>query len=100
MKKKLVVIANFTRLPWENGNSRFPYIINLIDKEKFDVELITSRFFHVEKRHRKDSAFADNLDYKITLINEPGYKKNVSIKRFLSHKIFANNVKKYLETIE
>ncbi len=100
MKKKLVVIANFTRLPWENGNSRFPYIINLIDKEKFDVELITSRFFHVEKRHRKDSAFADNLDYKITLINEPGYKKNVSIKRFLSHKIFAKNVKKYLETIE
>ena len=99
MKKKIVVIANFTRLPWEKGNSRFPYIINLINKEKFDVELITSRFFHGEKKHRKDSALSENLDYKITLIDEPGYKINVSIKRFLSHKIFAKNVKKYLETI-
>lgn len=99
MKKKIVVIANFTRLPWEKGNSRFPYIINLINKEKFDVELITSRFFHGEKKHRKDSALSENLDYKITLIDEPGYKRNVSIKRFLSHKIFAKNVKKYLETI-
>ena len=99
MKKKIVVIANFTRLPWEKGNSRFPYIINLINKEKFDVELITSRFFHGEKKHRKDSALSENLDYKITLIDEPGYKRNVSIKRFLSHKIFAKNVKRYLETI-
>ena len=82
MKKKIVVIANFTRLPWEKGNSRFPYIINLINKEKFDVELITSRFFHGEKKHRKDSALSENLDYKITLIDEPGYKRNVSIKRF------------------
>ena len=100
MKKRLIVIANFTRLPWEKGNSRFPYIINLIDKEKFDIELITSNFLHSEKRHRKNILLNENLDYKITLIDEPGYKKNISVKRFLSHKTFAKNVKKYLETIE
>lgn len=100
MKKKIVVIANFTRLPWEKGNSRFPYIINLIDKEKFDVELITSKFLHGEKRHRKDSDFVKELDYKVTLIDEPEYKKNVSLKRFFSHKVFAKNVKKYLENSE
>lgn len=99
MKKKVVVIANFTRLPWEKANSRFPYIINLINKEKCDVELITSRFFHGEKRHRKDDMPQDIIDYKVTLIDEPGYKKNVSLKRFWSHKVFAKNVKKYLETI-
>lgn len=97
MKKKIVVIANFTKLPWEHGNSRFPYIINLINKNKFDVELITSSFSHGEKKQRSDDNSKDNLDYKITLINEPGYKKNVSLKRFHSHHVFAKNVEKYLK---
>lgn len=98
MKKKVLIIANFTKLPNENGNSRFTYIINLIDKEKYDVELITSSFSHGEKKQREEVKF--DLDYKITLIKEPGYKKNVSLKRFYSHYIFAKNVKKYLEKIE
>lgn len=100
MKKKIVVIANFTKLPWEQGNSRFPYIINLIDKEKYEVELITSSFSHGEKRQRENKADEMNLDYKITLIDEPGYKKNVSLKRFYSHHVFAKNVEKHLGTIE
>lgn len=99
MKKKIVVIANFTKLPWEQGNSRFPYIINLIDKEKYEVELITSSFSHGEKRQRENKADEMNLDYKITLIDEPGYKKNVSLKRFYSHHVFAKNVEKHLGII-
>lgn len=99
MKKKLLVISNFTRLPWEKGNSRFIYLIDLIDKNKFDVELITSHFFHGEKRKHQDLS-KQIKDYKITLIDEPGYKKNVSLKRIFSHFIFAQNVKKYLKTIE
>ena len=52
MKKKILIIANFTKLPWEQGNSRFPYIINLIDKEKYEVELVTSSFSHGDKKQR------------------------------------------------
>ena len=100
MKKKILIIANFTRLPWEQGNSRFPYIINLIDKEKYDVELVTSSFSHGEKRQRENKSNDMNLDYKITLIDEPGYKKNVSLKRFYSHYVFAKNVEKHLGEIE
>lgn len=100
MKKKILIIANFVSLPWENGNSRFTYIIDLLDKEKYDVELITSSFWHENKIQRQENDSALNLDYDITLIKEPGYKKNVSLKRFYSHHIFAKNVKKYLETIE
>lgn len=100
MKKRIVVIANFARLPWEKGNSRFPYIINLIDKEKYEVEFITSSFSHGEKRQRENKSNEMDLDYKITLIDEPGYKKNVSLKRFYSHHVFAKNVEKYLGTIE
>ena len=100
MKKKILIIANFTKLPWEQGNSRFPYIINLIDKEKYDVELVTSSFSHGEKRQRENKSNDMDLDYKITLIDEPGYKKNVSLKRFYSHYVFAKNVEKHLGEIE
>lgn len=100
MKKKILIIANFVTLPWENGNSRFTYIINLIDKEKYDVELITSSFWHENKIQREQTEEALKLDYSITLIKEPGYKKNVSLTRFYSHYKFAKNVKKYLQTID
>lgn len=100
MKKKILIIANFTKLPWEKGNSRFPYIIDLIDKEKYDVELVTSSFSHGEKRQREKQPEELKLDYKITLIYEPGYKKNVSLKRFYSHHVFAKNVEKHLGQIE
>lgn len=101
MNKKIVIIANFTTFPFENGNSRFIYLANLIDKTKFDVEIITSDFFHTkkEKRNKKDEKF-NKFDYKVTLIDEPRYTKNISLKRFYSHYIFAKNVKKYLNTIE
>lgn len=100
MKKKILIIANFTKLPWEKGNSRFPYIIDLIDKEKYEVELVTSSFSHGDKRQREKQPEDMNLDYKITLIDEPGYKKNVSLKRFYSHHVFAKNVEKHLGQIE
>ncbi len=100
MKKKILIIANFTKLPWEQGNSRFPYIINMIDKEKYDVELVTSSFSHGEKRQREKQPVDFKLDYKISLVYEPGYKKNVSLKRFYSHHVFAKNVEKHLGEIE
>lgn len=100
MKKKILIIANFTKLPWEKGNSRFPYIIDLIDKEKYEIELVTSSFSHGDKRQREKQPEDMNLDYKITLIDEPGYKKNVSLKRFYSHHVFAKNVEKHLGQIE
>lgn len=100
MKKKILIIANFTKLPWEKGNSRFPYIIDLIDKEKYDVELVTSSFSHGDKRQREKQPEEMKLDYKITLIEEPGYKKNISLKRFYSHHVFAKNVEKHLGQIE
>jgi glycosyltransferase involved in cell wall biosynthesis len=101
MKKKLVIIANFVTLPNENGNSRFTYIADVIDKAKFDVEIITSDFFHTEKSKRKiEQEDFKKLDYKITLIDEPEYRKNISLKRFYSHYKFAKNVEKYLEKEE
>lgn len=99
--KKVLMIANFARFPWEEGNGRFSYIINLLNHEKVEIEFITSSFFHGEKKQRNlNDERLKNLNYKATLIKEPGYNKNVSLKRFYSHNVFAKNVKKYLKTIE
>lgn len=99
--KKVLMVANFARLPWEEGNSRFGYIINSLNHEKVEIEFITSSFFHGEKKQRNlNDERLKNLNYKVTLIKEPGYNRNVCLKRFYSHQMFAKNVKRYLKTIE
>ena len=36
--KKVLIVANFARFPWEEGNGRFDYIINSLDLEKVEIE--------------------------------------------------------------
>ena len=36
------------------------------------------------------------MPFKITFLHEPGYKKNISIKRFISHYCWGKEVEKYL----
>ena len=94
------MIAEFNTFTFEGGNSRFNYILDKIDYEKNDVEFITSSFRHGTKSKRNfEAAQIKNLKYKLTLLDEPGYKKNVSIKRLYSHRVLAQNLKKYLSKL-
>lgn len=99
---RILIVAHFTQMPNEKGNNRFSYIINELEKNKNNyVELITSSFSHNEKKQRViDKEELDKINYKITNIYEPGYKKNVSIKRFYSHYIMSKNLGKYLYKLE
>lgn len=97
--KKIIIITQYVSMPGEKSNGRFRYLANMINKTKFHVELITSNFSHRDKIHRVYNN-ETNIDYKFTMINESGYKKNVSLKRFYSHYVFAKNVEKYLNSIE
>lgn len=98
---KILMIANFVSFPFEGGNSRFTYILNMLDNKKNQLELVTSNFRHSTKSKREYSPEElSKVSYKITLLDEPGYKKNVSIKRFYSHKILSINLKKYLKKID
>ena len=98
---KILIIAHFTQTPNENGNNRFNYLANLLGKsEENRVELITSSFSHKYKKQRKmNDEPIDKLNYKLTTIYEPGYKKNVSLKRFYSHHKMGKNLKKYLNNL-
>ena len=97
----ILIIAHFTQIPSEKGNSRFSYIANILGKDdNLNVELITTNFSHKNKQHRNiENEKIDKLNYKLTMLEEPGYKKNVTLKRFYSHFIFSKKLKKYLQNM-
>lgn len=98
MRKDILIIAHFTQLPGEAGNGRFHYLATRIDKEHADVEIVTTDFSHGRKTHRNISLEKlKQVDYKVTMIHEPGYKRNISVKRYLSHYVMGRNLKKYLK---
>ncbi len=97
-KKRIVIVANFCDYGTEKNNNRFNYLAELLQKTGYDVELITSTFSHREKKQRVLAP--QGKDYKETLVYEPTYNKNVSLKRFYSHHIFGKKLREYLETIE
>lgn len=92
----IVIVSQYLRNieKLEGNNSRFIYLANLLS-ENNDVEIITSNFMHAPKTHAKK--VEQPINYKITAIDEPGYCKNVCLKRFYSHSVLAKNIKKYLK---
>ncbi|NGU52989.1 glycosyltransferase family 4 protein [Clostridium perfringens] len=99
--KDIVIIANFCDGPNENTNNRFNYLAKLFSESNSKVELITSNYSHRLKKKRESTKYSKDLcSYKITMLHEPSYKKNISIKRFYAHKIFSLKVKEYLKERE
>ncbi len=90
----ILITANYCRDFLQSDNNRFVYLSCMLAKEH-DVEIVTSDFHHSLKKHR-DWETA-KWPFKITLLHEPGYKKNVSLKRMLSHKKLAKNLTEYLK---
>lgn len=91
----IVIIAHFITEFEKNGTSRFVYLAEQLSKTH-NVELVTSRFDHITKKQRTPQVY--DLQTKITLLEEPSYRKNVCLQRFISHKHFGKRVKEYLES--
>ena len=92
--KDIVIIANFCRDFSETDNGRFMYLCKKLSAEN-NVEIITSDFNHSKKNHK--DPLVHNWSFKITFLHEPGYKKNISIQRLISHYCWGREVAKYLE---
>ena len=90
----IVIISEFCGDFSESDNNRFLYIAKML-ADRHKVEIITSNFWHTTKMHRNRTE--KKWPFKITFIKEPGYWKNVCLKRFYSHRIWGRNVLKYLE---
>lgn len=95
--KDVVIIANFCGEFIEKNNGRFKYLADMLADE-CEIEVITSDFGHGTKKPKEILTVDGN--YKAKFIHEPGYQKNICLKRFWSHYIFGKNVCKYLEERE
>jgi glycosyltransferase involved in cell wall biosynthesis len=89
----LLVVAHFSADD-STSNDRFADLASRFQASGFNVELVTSSFSHAKKLQR-------NWDYgpvmfRRTLVNEPGYRTNVSLARVRSHRVMARNLSKYL----
>lgn len=99
--KRIVIVDHFSQTPDEVGNNRFLYLAQLLCDRGHQVEIITTDFSHKAKKTRQtDSALLAELPYKYTMLPEPGYPRNVCLKRFSSHSSFGKQVKKYMATME
>ncbi len=99
--KKIALVTAFVALPGEKGLGRLLYLAELFTKYGYEVEVITSTFQHWEKRFREKEDIAKiETSCKITLLDEPGYTKNVQVKRILSHRRLVKNIREYLENNE
>jgi len=95
--KRIWIIAPFTDIETLSNRNRFQYIANMLDKN-FEVHLFTSDFIHINKKYR-DKKSKDFYSYKIHLIHESGYKKNISLKRAFSHLLFTNNLRNEIKRL-
>lgn len=92
--KDIVIVANFVAELQGRDNNRFSYLANLLS-ETATVELITSNFHHGSKSKRTGDF--NRWPFRITLLEEPGYTKNISLRRIYSHMVFGRSVSKYLQ---
>lgn len=93
----IVIISEFCEDFSKTDNNRFFYLAKMLTSSSNDnkVEIITSSFRHTTKKHRREPAA--EWPFKITFIEEPGYLKNVCLKRFHSHHVWGKNVLNYIK---
>lgn len=87
----------------DGGSPRPMRAMNLANKyiEKgHKVTLVSSRYYHQEKKHRKHKSMNIKIDENLSIFLIPsfGYKKNVSFSRLFDHIILAFNLKKFLKS--
>lgn len=95
---KIAVVTMGVRLNDEKGYTRFRYICEFLTDAGYQVDLITTTFQHWEKAQRDlDKIKGDKYKFGIKFIYEPGYKKNVDLRRIRSHAAAAKNLTALLE---
>ena len=90
----ILIISEFCEDFSQSDNDRFFYLAKLLGRDN-QLEFITSSFRHTTKSHRDKPT--ELYKFRITFIDEPGYPRNVCLKRFFSHYVWGKNVAKYLK---
>lgn len=96
--KSVLLVTNFVSIPGEKYYNRTLYLYDLLTQKGYNVTMITCVFNHYDKVFRNISKFTTEYPhYNFIFLKAPGYKRNISLKRIINHKIFVINLKKWLE---
>ncbi|MDR1016357.1 MAG: glycosyltransferase family 4 protein [Coriobacteriales bacterium] len=92
---RIALASLSVKLPGEDrGYSRYRSLAEILTAVGFEVTLITSTFQHWYKAQRIQTSFT-GLPYRIAEVFEPGYKRNIDLRRLRSHHIAAVNICTY-----
>lgn len=97
--RRIAVVTMGVKLGNEvRGYTRFRFLSELLAKEGFSVDLITSSFQHWDKAQRdcSDPSYQGH-PYAIRFIHEPGYKRNLDLARIRSHRKAARNLRAFFD---
>ena len=97
-RPRVAIVTQGVKLGDETrGYTRFRFLSELLAREGFEVDLITSTFQHWDKAQRNTTLPCyQNLPYRIQFVYEPGYTRNLDLKRINSHRVFARNLRNFL----
>lgn len=96
----ILLICNYWHFEFEKKSSRYRTMANILaENNEFKIEVVTSSFRHQTKKQRNLKYIHTMQEkYNVTLLHEPSYKKNISLKRIYSHHCFSKEVIKYLNS--
>jgi len=101
--KRIAMVVTDVALSGEKGLNRMFYLAELFCQYGYEVDILTSRFQHWLKRFRTEEemkAVQAAAKSNIIFFDEPGYTKNVQVKRILSRRVLTGHIKKHLESHE
>lgn len=91
--KRIALVSPFVN-PFYYSNSRVISVAEVFKKNGFLPVIITTNFNHDLKK--KYDNLAEKAIFETILIDVPGYNKNLSILRAISHIVFAFKVKSFI----
>ena len=99
-KPRIAVVTQGVKLPGEErGYTRFRFLSELLSREGFEVDLITSTFQHWDKAQRDTTRECyQGLPYRVRFVYEPGYRRNLDLVRINSHRVFARNLRGFFKS--
>ena len=89
--KKIAIVTMGVKLGNETrGYTRFRFLAEFLAEKGYQVDLITSTFQHWDKAQRDiESDEYCGLPYHVLFVYEPGYKRNLDLRRIRSHAMAA-----------
>lgn len=92
---RIKIVANFPGFLDGSYTDRFAYLAKMMYDRGDEVELIASDFCHDNKKVREANV-SDLYPFKVTLLHEEPYIKNVSLQRLRCHHAWGKRVGDYL----